>query len=477
MKQILENLKQAVVLPAIAIEELQRHLTNNYPQISAADRDRVLQQYLEKQLESQLNLFDAQYRPYIRRQLYRYILDLDKHPGKVCGLDILAACLQLNFEIDQFYLELKKWILSYPVNRGLEGEVSGLIALLRQVSKSYPEMTLDDLITAEQLFTDAATQLINESASSDVSWGEKDVGNLVPIEQIYFNNQWNTAEEEKREFQKKIGFKTLAAAGLGLILLASLSFLMASSNNPARVKQKIRQPAQIVQVAPPTEITQPEQSTPKIVAVAPTIEPTPISSVKIAKAVTKEITEDVPKNVKRSIAKDIKLDNRIKRSSIVSRSHKRETVAVIPVRSPTQPAPQTVVVGYTVAYNGLTTTKIPLVKTFSNKLKLKAKVSNGKDNGETDVATTSPGITIKGKTVAVDPRVISAGSRVYIKHPPEYRNLDGVYITETNETGGTMNPTPGALESQSTSDAATENSNDVAVAEHEVEVYVLDEQE
>lgn len=35
-----------------------------------------------------------------------------------------------------------------------------------------------------------------------------------------------------------------------------------------------------------------------------------------------------------------------------------------------------------------------------------------------------------GRTVAVDPKVIPLGSRVYIKFPLEYSNLDGVYIAE-----------------------------------------------
>jgi 3D (Asp-Asp-Asp) domain-containing protein len=496
MKRILENLKKAVVLPANVIEELELHLTNDYPQISTADRDGVMQQYLEKQLELQLNLFDAQYRPYIRRQLYRYVLDLDKHPGEVCGLDILAACLQLNFEIDHFYQGLKKWILSYSSNRGLEGEVNELITLLRQVVKSYPEMTLDDLIATEQLFTDAAAQIINENSSnenssnengsnenaSNVPWGEKDVGNLVSLEQIYFNSQWGTADEGEREFQKQMGFKTLAAAGLGLVLLASISFLMATSNNPTHVNRKVRQSERVVQ-APPAQTEQPGQAAPKIVA----IESKPVSSVKIDKAVTKDITKYV--------TKDIKLDRRFKRNSIVNRSYKRKNeitpevkpapkkvAAIIAVKSPNktaakpQASPQTVIVGYTIARSGFTTTQIPLIETFSNKLKLKANAFNAKGKAATDVTTASPGITIKEKTVAVDPQIIPAGSRVYIKHPSEYRNLDGVYTTEATESGGT-NQTCNALVAQSVSGGPTDAPNDDVVAEHEVEVYVLAEKE
>ncbi len=40
----------------------------------------------------------------------------------------------------------------------------------------------------------------------------------------------------------------------------------------------------------------------------------------------------------------------------------------------------------------------------------------------------------KGKTVAVDPRVISIGSRLFIRFPKEYSFLDGIYIAE--DTGG-----------------------------------------
>jgi 3D (Asp-Asp-Asp) domain-containing protein len=473
MKQILENLKAGVILPQASIVELKRHLANNYASLSSGDRDKVLQQYLEKQIELHLNYFDPQLRPYIRRQLFRNISD--KSPGEVSGLDILKACLQLNFDIDSFYRELKQWLLSYPFNRVFEAELTGLVALLRQVVKEYPEMTLEDLIETEQLFLDAASQVINENPP-DVSWHEKDFGSLVPIDQIYFNgNQWDEKEERAQVFQKRIAFVTLTVASFGLVLLSSISFLMASSNNQAQVDRQVKVAQVVRQSAQPTQTVQMAQTAP----VLPVVKPKP-----------GQVGE---------IVKDYTLDNRIKRNIIANRSKKRiksvslnmkriipKVAAIIPVKIPVKkqagPLAQTVIVGYTEAYNGSGKTKIPLVKTFSSKLKLKANAYAMMSNSEGDAfeaaesgnsAITGTPVINKSKTVTVDPKVIPSGSRVYIKHSPEYSNLDGIYTAEASDVGNAANQTKMVLGESASGDTAA-NPNSTANDQHEVEVYVLD---
>jgi 3D (Asp-Asp-Asp) domain-containing protein len=479
MRQIMENLSNAVVLSPTFLQELGRHLDDNYPHLSPVDRDKVVRQYLEKQIDVYLNYFDDQYRSYIRRQLYLNITT--KKPGEVSGLDILKACLQMNFEVDSFYRELKQWILSYPANRGLDAEVTGLIALLRQVVKDYPEMTLEELIATEQLLMDAAAQVINENPS-DVSWRENEFGSMIPVDQIYYNgNQWDETAERNQVFQKRIAFITLAVASFGLVLLSSFSMLKVSSNKQAPVDRQVKVAQQVIRrlAGPARKEVQIAQTAPTIPAVQP--KPSQISQV----------------------VRHCPLNKRLKRNSIVSRFQKRETTAGFtkktstpqvaalvpnkdktPVKIKPSPAPQTVIVGYTLAYNGVTTIKVPLLKTFSNKLKLKANsyavtpdnesaVSEAAEDGNwapTGVEAT------KGKIVTADPKLIPSGSRVYIKHSPEYGNLDGIYTVEAADTGKAANQTKIVLGESASGDRAA-NTDSAGNDQHEVEVYVLDNKE
>jgi 3D (Asp-Asp-Asp) domain-containing protein len=470
LKQLLENLKTTIILPATAIADLERHLADNYPNIATVDYDKVVQQYLEKQIEAQLEQFDDQYRPYIRRQLFHNIMA--KHTNEVSELDILKACLELNFDIDNFYRNLKKWLLSLPINRGFETELASLVALLRQVVKDYPKMTLEELIETEQLYLDAASQIVDENPPDD-PWREKDFGNLVPVEQVYFDSDsWDKATEANLPvFQKGIVFTTLAVASLGLVLLSSISFLMAASNHPTPLNRQV----QVDQATQSFQTVQADQPSPNLSVVKPKTNPSPLP------------------------IKNNKFDNRIKLDSIANRSTQRRksvgltdikstsnVVALLPVRTPTKaptkmtvklPA-HTVIVGYTQAYNGDTITKIPLVKNFSSKVKLKASFAT--PNSETGAAETigngnavTTGVAvIKGRTIKVDPKIIPAGSQVYIKHSPEYRNLDGVYTVEASDAA---DQAKGGLEESVSEDNTVVNSNRSAAEEHEVEVYVLDE--
>jgi 3D (Asp-Asp-Asp) domain-containing protein len=522
MKQILENLDKNLLLPPPALQELEQHLAENYPQLSTVDHNQVVQQYLEKQVEININNFDDQYRPYIRRQLYCNVVG--KSPGEVSGLDILKACLQANLDHERFYCELKQWLLSYPANQDLQSEASGLIALLRQMVKYYPEMTLEELIAAEQMYIDAATQVINDDLLNTL-WGENHYGSLVPIDQVYVNSVPWEAEEKPQapRFQKRIAFTTLGVAGFGLILLAGASLLMVSANITPRDDRQIKV-AQAVPANPTppaaailSEVKKVEEPSAGFV----TAQDDHLRDKVTKKARTtnrayqqRQSNEDNKKNSarKRVISASVRppATHSGKAAKITERGLVKQSGAVRsqpPVatsgksaditekilfgntgltwnqpleQSQRAPESQTVIVGYTDVDNGMTITKVPLIKTYSNKLKLKANIGSGVLDSETATAETTRGngvaiaktVAVKGKTVIIDPKVIPSGSRVYIKNPPEYHDLDGVYIVEAGEGKNTANQNKIVL-----GDAAKAAKSNSGADQSEVEVYVLDGKE
>jgi 3D (Asp-Asp-Asp) domain-containing protein len=486
MRQILENLKKAAALSQTAIQKLERHLIDTYPHLSVAERDRVVRQYLEKQLEVSISKFDSQYQPKIRQRLYDNIIA--KPPGNVSGLDILKACLELNFTSESFYQELKKWLLSYPANRDLEVETTNLITLLRQIVRDYPEMTIEELIDTEQLFMDAAAQIINQNGAA---WVEKDFGNMVPVDSVYFNsNLWGVSEDERApRFQKGVAFATLAVAGFGLLLLSSISFLMASHH----ADQDDRKAKAVKVVA--------AQQTPSAVAL-PEVkkEKKPVPGLKIARnnyvvnnrikraaivsrsskqGKTRNVVNkqsNVVTNVSIKAPKTTKTEQMSGRAALAPSSGKKAVKAQTAVKAQATPENQTIIVGYTEIYNGFTATKIPLIKRFINKLKLKATTqaaprATAVEVAETanDTATDPAGVSVKNKVVTVDPKVIPAGSSVYIKYPSGSGDLNGIYTTEAVvESSDNAGQSKIVLEEDSGVTGTTDTGN-------EVEVYVLDE--
>jgi len=81
--------------------------------------------------------------------------------------------------------------------------------------------------------------------------------------------------------------------------------------------------------------------------------------------------------------------------------------------------------------------EVPVRRYFERKLRIKATAydlsiaSCGKDMSHPEYGITRTGTRAKrGRTIAVDPRIIPLGRKVYIKFPKKYRHMNGIYVAE-----------------------------------------------
>jgi 3D (Asp-Asp-Asp) domain-containing protein len=475
MRNLLENLQSTYIVSNSDIDALEQYLKNESAALSAEERRKVAEAYLQELLGGHLVHFNRQYLPAIYRQLFRNVGE--NHSCTVTAADILKACLQLNFDLDDFYRETVKWICSYPFNEASPAAVAGLVAKLRQMldqqSKmdwgqllqvviQQPALTWEELLRAEQLWTESTPETTAAESQNHLGDG-LELGEAFPKDSLYFNSpEWVDAAAATREFQKQVFRRTIPVASFGLIILAAAGLWLAIAH-PLQVPSAGSVASIIHQTGPESEAKPgvKNKSLP--------------GKIKFQKKYINDIRTKRRLIVNRSrAARQMEvLKKKIRASNIPS-----DNSVDIPVKTAKPSAAQTVVIGYMEAIKDNTTVKIPLAQSFSAKLNLKvtAYISDNSNENITIAsqdAAAGEGQTIKSRTVAVNPKVIPPGSRLYIKYPAEYQNFDGVYIAEATKSetsGNQINITMSNENGNETKDARSR----VAFQNREVEVYVLE---
>jgi 3D (Asp-Asp-Asp) domain-containing protein len=104
-------------------------------------------------------------------------------------------------------------------------------------------------------------------------------------------------------------------------------------------------------------------------------------------------------------------------------------------------APNTIIVGYIKEKTASGLVEVPIRRYFERKMRLKASAydlslaSCGKDLSHPEYGITRTGTRARrGRTIAVDPRVIPLGRKVYIVFPKKYRHMNGIYVAEDTGT-------------------------------------------
>jgi 3D (Asp-Asp-Asp) domain-containing protein len=467
MRNLLENLQSTYIVSNSDIDALEQYLKNESAALSAEERRKVAENYFQKLLDGHLSYFKRQYRSAIYRQLFQNVGE--KQFYTVTAADILKTCLQMNFDFDDFYRAIVKWICSYPFNEASPAAIAGLVAKLRQMLDQQPEMdwgqlfqmvkqqpalTWEELLRAEQLWTKPTPEATVAESPNYLGEGLM-LGETLPKDSLYFNDPEWVDVAATREFQKQVFKRTIPVASFGLVILAVAGLWLTIAHTSQKEPQ-VRLEGSI--------------------------------------ASTEPVVKNISRPGKLKFQKEYINNIRIKRRLIVNRSRvARQTAALkrkvraadlpsdnsenIPLKTTKPSAEQTVVIGYTEAIKGNSTVKIPLVQPFSAKLNLKvnAYISDNSNENMTAAKDAAAGEvqTIKRRTVAVNPKVIPPGSRLFIKCPAEYQNLDGVYIAEaakSDTSGNQINITMLKENGNETRDA----DNRVVFQNREVVVYVLE---
>jgi 3D (Asp-Asp-Asp) domain-containing protein len=105
--------------------------------------------------------------------------------------------------------------------------------------------------------------------------------------------------------------------------------------------------------------------------------------------------------------------------------------------TPILDAPNTIIVGYIKEKTTAGVVEVPIRRYFERKMRVKATAydlslaSCGKDYSHPEYGMTRSGTRAKrGRTIAVDPRVIPLGRKVYIVFPKKYNHMNGIYVAE-----------------------------------------------
>ncbi|HYH03601.1 MAG TPA: 3D domain-containing protein [Bacillota bacterium] len=481
MANILEILRNTYILSSTTTEALEQYITNEYPDLTKDDANKVLIQYLQQQIEEHLTLFDPKYQPFIKFRLVHNIIT--RRPYEITAEDVFKACLHLNVGIESFYRDLTNWLDQNLGGSIAIAELAAYVDQLRRLLMEHPEQPLDELL---QTIILPASLVTNPETIAQ----EKTEVNPEPVADttrmspglFYIDDIVGAASESVEPVNatfpgKHKGVQFAAAAGICLLLLAgsiwgARSYLERISSQPRLARTTV-----------PVVAALPDTST------------------------GDEKLKNHPVN-----------PCRVSRGNPVSRSYIRKTLITNlgdtgrpkPDQSTTELNPENrVIVGYEdVAVNN-TTTRIPVIQTFTDKLEMRAfaygvakkssyengivdaknmkneKSDNLEQNGvsvKTDkpdqnginppLANTLGSKPGKFRTVAVDPKVIAPGSRLYIKFAQEYQDLNGIYIAgepRTENQGKRID----LLFGETTEDNDEVKKSIEAFGSRDVEVYVL----
>lgn len=454
MADILKILKNTYILSSATTEALEQYIAAEYPDLSKDEAGKVLIQYLQQQIEEHLTLFDAKYRTFIEFRLIHNIIG--RRPYEITAEDVFKACLQLNVGIESFYNELIEWLHQTLAGNVSKTELAAYVAQLRRLIEKHPEQPLDELLPITMIAGGLAT-------NPEAVKGEIPVLESVPL---------------KADLPVKgKGVQFTAVAGISLLLLAGSMWWFRA------YLQRVTSQTPFARTTLPAVAALPNTGT---------------GEVKLKKYPV--------------------YPRRISRNNPVSRSYLNKTLITNladnhrpkPDQGTLERLPENrVIVGYEDVVINNVTTRVPITQPFSAKLEMQAvaygvakksayenAVADGKNmkndksdpieqmgdalkNDEPDQNGVNPSLVnkstnrpVKLRTVGVDPKVIAPGSRLYIKFPQEYQDLNGIYIAGESRTEN-QEKRIDLFFGETTEDNDEVKKNIEAFGSRDVEVYVL----
>ncbi|HEY8465128.1 MAG TPA: hypothetical protein VIM29_14140, partial [Bacillota bacterium] len=429
-------------------QEMEEYIEKEYPSFTKEDKSKILLQYLHQHIKAHLTAFDPLYLSYIQLRLVRMMSN--RRPYVLTAADILKAGLQLNFEADNFYSQLNQCLYQCLQAAVSEDILAEFVNKLRQWVESHPGQPLEQFQSEFIASPEPSTPALTLKPRKPLSKNDPEYWDTIIRTNYYFNN-YQTPEEamkmtDSKPSQRKRVRKYLTVACLSMFLLIGGAWLR-STGLAGRITGTYG---------------------------------TDAINVTNSAAMSKTTRSDGSVAVKLQVEKGRKPDltayasnTGFVRSKYVNRSggvHKVAVARGINTRKVNEaglPELGTVIVGYKEVVKANQVQKVPVRQAFVNKLRMKAfaklvpkpgppageaytvaetlesseRLSQIESNA-TALSNESPNqagavvgvIPSSARTVTVDPRVIPAGSKLYIKFPEEYQDLNGVYTAAVSRT-------------------------------------------
>lgn len=406
---IIKTLNTIPIVSALQMAEYRQYLATNYPQLTFQDRERVLSQLVNEIIDNYLSQFSPEFRQPLKDILFENGPALERFT--IYASDIFKAGLKLADQTPAFIKEIATWTGQFEFSQSSREAV--VAYLLQQKAAPVPaETPLTSRPDGAASLEPTRTPALNIAVPAQ--------GKPVELPTVDFNPYVCPTEEQEvidqgasgDYYQQLVAWfemgekflqrylsklakdkKTAVSAGLALLLLATCLWLV---NHKARGKEL---PAMALQTKPSISNNQrPRSQLPEVTNGA-------------------QLTQADAKLFVTGSDVSVKPD------------YHRPT--------PIPAAPNTIVVGYVKMKTPEGLVDVPVRRYFERKLRVKATAydlsvaSCGKDRSHPEYGITRTGTRAKrGRTIAVDPKIIPLGRKVYIVFPEQYRHMNGIYIAE-----------------------------------------------
>lgn len=419
IKSIIKTLNTIPVIPAQTLEEYRQYLTVNYPQLTSGDMERVLEQVINQTLDNYLIQFSVEYRRQLKELLLESLMGIQ--PFAVYASDILKAGLKLAYQSPEFYNEIAAWIGQFEfADISRETAVNYILhhnELSNQpVGSPYSVLGQENTPSQGVMPEDSPTVLF--SAVDPKQWAtavepekcQNPLGFTAGFDNpyciddetmekesadsgdFYLNlvTRFESIEKMLKLYFRKNRVKYGKSAIAVLMIILTLGACLWLFNNHTRAKENLEAPALPLK--------------------APLAGTNPVTA-----------TVQTPKH------------NQPPEDGIASSQVKPDYNRPSPIPA----APNTIIGGYIKMKTSQGIQEVPVRRYFERKLRIKATAydlsiaSCGKDINHPEYGITRTGTRAKrGRTIAVDPRIIPLGRKVYIKFPPKYSHMNGIYVAE-----------------------------------------------
>jgi 3D (Asp-Asp-Asp) domain-containing protein len=428
---IIKTLNSIPIVSIKNIVDLKHYLVSNYPDLDAGTMQEFVVEFISKTIDSCLTYFSTQY----RQPLRQLVLDNARKINvfEVYASDILKAGLQLGSEFPAFQREIANWVGEFQVDNLAKEAVVNYILNCCQ-SKLKPGIKPGMVLSSAKPLPHSAPVLQTDPHAQTVVMKLNHIQPKSAKEEPQFMEKWynpyigqESSDDEGREATAaKGGSEAGRFAKLALwwrkrrkllmqklhnstknrnICIAAVIFLFLVISFPRLINSKTKEKSNLP-VAGKLKIAvwSRQQARPRL---------NPVSS----KAVNVPV---VPGPNQVQGAGDVVLNKELSRKI-----------------TPVLDTQNIITIGYVKEKTAAGTVEVPVRRYFERKMQLKASAydlslaSCGKELDHPEYGITRTGTRAKrGRTIAVDPRVIPLGRKVYIVFPKQYSHMNGIYVAE-----------------------------------------------
>jgi 3D (Asp-Asp-Asp) domain-containing protein len=420
---IIKTLNSIPIVSVKNIVDLKHYLVINYPDLDSSTMQQFVVEFISKTIDSCLGYFSSEY----RQPLRQIVLDNARKLNifEVYASDILKAGLQLGSEFPAFQREIANWVGEFQVDVfAKEAVVKYILNHCQGKAKPDNKPLMPARALAGQPRPNPALDFQTDPHAQTLAFKPDNSQPDPAMEEtqstaMWFNpyvDQESVGSDERKaatergvadssgcnlkKYEKLLKLKLRSLAKKRNVCIAAMILLVLLIGCPWVINLK----------------TKMKQSVPVAGKLKVVTEQIARSRSGLNHALSQAL----------NVCKAAPLNPPLQAKDPVMRK-------VMPVQN----APNTIIVGYVKEKTAAGLVEVPVRRYFERKLRIKASAydlspsSCGKDLSHPEYGITRTGTRAKcGRTIAVDPRVIPLGRKVYIVFPKKYSHMNGIYIAE-----------------------------------------------